>query len=136
MGVSDESTILLVDDEAVVRQVAERILKRAGYSVTTAPDGETALAILRQAGSRVALVMLDLQMPGMGGAACLARLRELDATLPIIVTTGGEPDAETEVGLRAAAQAIVRKPYDVQRLLAIVGNLLDRTGGGAAEARS
>jgi CheY-like chemotaxis protein len=133
MEVSLGRTVLVVDDEAAVRLLGERILRRAGYAVMTAPDGETALEMVREPGNQIGLVMLDLQMPGMGGQGCLTRLRAFDVALPVVVTTGGEPDPDTEEVVRKTAQATLKKPYELSQFLAAVREFLP--AGGTGERR-
>ena len=81
-------TILLVDDEEPLRDLGEQMLKRFGYRVLTAPDGETALEIYRQKGKAISLVILDIIMPGMGGRRCLEELLRIDPAARIVVSSG------------------------------------------------
>lgn len=79
--------VLVVDDDADVRTMIERVLGRAGFRVLTAQDGEAALQILRGE-QRIDVVLTDLQMPRMSGVALLRSIRELDQDVPVIVLTG------------------------------------------------
>ena len=65
-----KKSILLVDDDDLVRDLGERILKRAGYHVLTAANGKEALQVYKREQGKVALVILDLNMPEMGGKQC------------------------------------------------------------------
>jgi two-component system cell cycle sensor histidine kinase/response regulator CckA len=86
-------TVLLVEDEAAVRAVVGWQLEGMGYRVLTASSGEEAWQIFRRHGDRVALVVLDLVMPGMGGAALYRMLRQTNPELPVIVLSGYPPGA-------------------------------------------
>ena len=79
--------VLLVEDEPVTRVMIECRLRAAGYSVTSAPSGEAALALLGQL--RFALMITDLYLDGLDGMALMAKARGLDPELELIVLTGG-----------------------------------------------
>lgn len=81
-------TILVVDDEEGVREVAERILQEIGFQTITAADGRRALEIMEKVGDSVTAVLLDLSMPRMGGAETFRRLRALRPELPILMMSG------------------------------------------------
>jgi two-component system cell cycle sensor histidine kinase/response regulator CckA len=81
-------TVLVVDDESLVLTMAETILSDFGYKVLTAGNGQKALAILGQPGTKVDLVITDLVMPGMGGRELMERIRQLDPDLPVMPTSG------------------------------------------------
>jgi PAS domain S-box-containing protein len=103
--------VLLVDDEEGVLTLMRRFLERAGYSVRTASSGEEGLARFRESRGSLSAVILDLNMPGMGGDEALLAIRALDPELPVIVTSGY---SEEEVGRRCAGariSAVLPKPY-------------------------
>jgi type II secretory ATPase GspE/PulE/Tfp pilus assembly ATPase PilB-like protein/ActR/RegA family two-component response regulator len=123
---SDEPTILLVDDDAVNRTLARKLLQKHGYRVTEAGDGLEALDRLAQ--ERFTLMVLDLDMPRMGGREVLHRVRADVATvaLPVVVLTGThDENAEIEV-MEAGADDYVRKPIDPPRFAARVKAALRR----------
>jgi type II secretory ATPase GspE/PulE/Tfp pilus assembly ATPase PilB-like protein len=122
-------TILLVDDDVMLRHLATSILESGGYRVVAAEDGGDALQIV-DSGRDIALVVTDLRMPGMDGEAVLKRLRSkvTTAMLPIIVLTGSdEHDAEVRL-MDAGADDYIRKPIDPPRFLARVKAALRRAG--------
>jgi two-component system cell cycle sensor histidine kinase/response regulator CckA len=82
------ATVLVVDDESLVLTMAETILSDFGYKVLTASNGQKALAVLNQPGTKVDLVITDLVMPGMGGRELMERIRQLDPSLPVMPTSG------------------------------------------------
>jgi CheY-like chemotaxis protein len=81
-------TVLVVDDERLVLTMAETILADFGYKVLTASNGQKALQLLSQPGTRVDLVVTDLVMPGMGGRELMERIRQLYPDLPVMPTSG------------------------------------------------
>jgi type IV pilus assembly protein PilB len=119
--------ILVVDDDAVSRQLAASLLRSQGMRVSEATDGLEALARV-ESGPPVSLIVLDLAMPGIDGFEVLRRLRGRVATslLPIVVVTGAAGD-ETEVrSLDAGATDYVRKPLEADRFLARIRATLRR----------
>jgi two-component system cell cycle sensor histidine kinase/response regulator CckA len=115
-GAADRS-VLLVDDDPLVRRVAERALARAGWTVRCAGTGEDALEILLR--TPCDLMISDIAMPGMDGVA-LARLAlARQPGLPIILTSGYERTAEQDGG-EITSVAFLAKPYDQHELLATV----------------
>jgi CheY-like chemotaxis protein len=81
-------TILVVEDEEGVREVAERILQDIGFQTIGAEDGRHALDLMEEVGDRVTAVLLDLSMPRMGGAETFRRLRAERPNLPILMMSG------------------------------------------------
>jgi PAS domain S-box-containing protein len=113
---SGEERVLFVDDEEGLREVGRRILERAGYRVLTAESGEQALEICRQGPGKIDLVVLDLSMPGMGGAACLQEIKRAAPKVKVLVSSGwGLPDDRQ--GLEQA-DSYLAKPYRGVDLLA------------------
>ena len=81
-------TVLIIDDEPGVRDIAAMVMETHGATVLRAASGEEALAILRDPAGAVSLVLLDMTMPGMGGEEALRRLREIHPRLPVILMSG------------------------------------------------
>jgi signal transduction histidine kinase len=112
-------TVLLVEDEPAVRSVASRVLRRAGFRVLEAEDGEEALRHLARADA-VDLLLTDLVMPAMGGAALAATVRQDRPALPVIFTSGYADDhPELAAGLPEGG-CFLPKPYSPADLLACV----------------
>lgn len=81
-------TILVVDDEGVVRDVAVRMLQRNGYRALEAADGAEALRVFEDRHSEISAVLMDLVMPVMGGEEAFRAIREIDAKVPVIFSSG------------------------------------------------
>lgn len=115
--------ILVVDDEAPIMDVLSYNLKRAGYEVVMAWDGEQALALARR--ELPDLIILDLMLPKLDGLeVCRALRRERD--VPIIMLTARDEEIDRVVGLELGADDYVVKPFSVRELLARVKNVLRR----------
>ena len=118
-------TILLVDDEDLIRDLGSRILSKAGYSVLTASGGEEALEIYEQRGDEISLVLLDLIMPRMGGKKCLEGLLSLNPSIRVVIASGYSANGPIEDCLSAGATGFVNKPYDIRQVLEVVRKVLD-----------
>jgi DNA-binding response OmpR family regulator len=116
--------ILIVEDEPQLRGLLRLYLERAGYAVTDAGDGASALAAFAADGAD--LVILDLMLPGMQGEAVLEALRET-ADVPILITSAKRSDAERIAGLHLGADDYLAKPFNPHELTARVAAILRRT---------
>jgi diguanylate cyclase (GGDEF)-like protein len=116
--------VLVVDDEAVVRDFIARILELAGYVVEGVDGGEKAVARVALGG--VDLVLLDVMMPGVSGLATCRALKERagEAFLPVVLVTARSDTASRVEGLRSGADDYVAKPFDRDELLARVEAML------------
>lgn len=107
--------ILIIDDEASLRQTLARILQRAGYEVTTAESAELAISLINN--SNFDLVYMDIRMPGMAGVAALKIIHAKHPELPVILFTA-QPDINSAVeALRLGATDYLLKPLQPQVLL-------------------
>ncbi|MER5501501.1 MULTISPECIES: response regulator transcription factor [unclassified Streptomyces] len=119
--------VLLIEDDASVRDGMELVLRRHGYGVDTAATGELALALLDgPAGGRVELAVLDLMLPGMDGFEVCRRIRARTAALPIIMLTARGDDHDVVTGLEAGADDYVVKPVTAPVLEARIRAALRR----------
>ena len=118
-------TILLVDDEELVRNWGEELLTQVGYTVITAANGKEALVAYKASQAAISLVVLDLIMPEMGGKQCIVELLKLNPELRILVSSGYPIDSETRKFLEVSAKGIVPKPFKVKDLLQAVRSTLD-----------
>jgi len=109
-------TVLVVDDEQLVRDATRRSLERLGYSVIEAKDGQEAVERYLADRGSVDVVLLDAVMPRLNGHEALARLREVAPDLPIILTSGHLGPSDEEAALGAGASSLLVKPYTVAQL--------------------
>jgi DNA-binding response OmpR family regulator len=124
-------TILVVDDEFKIVQIARDYLEHAGFSVLTAGDGKSALAAARSAKPDV--VILDLGLPEMDGLDVARALRK-DSDVPIIMLTARGEETDKLVGLELGADDYVTKPFSPKELVARVRTLLRRIDAARANA--
>jgi CheY-like chemotaxis protein len=114
-------TVLLIDDEPLVRRAAAAMLADGGYCVVEAEGGADGLALFERARGEIALVILDRSMPGMPGEQVAVRLRELDADVPIVLLSGYPGPAPSA----AQAAAVLSKPVDAHTLLLTIRSAID-----------
>ena len=118
-----EQRILVVDDEPSIREVVSLYLKRSGFQVTTAQDGQVALDLLARQGFD--LVVLDLMLPKVDGLEITRRLRATTDT-PIIMLTARSEEIDRILGLELGADDYVTKPFSPQELVSRVRAVLRR----------
>jgi PAS domain S-box-containing protein len=115
-----KGTILLADDEDVVRMVSRSMLERAGFTVMTAANGEEAVHLFESARGSILCVILDLTMPVMGGEEAFNHIRALSRDVPVIVSSGYD---EHDIAPRFAGLGLsgfIQKPYTGSRLMDVV----------------
>jgi len=124
-------TILLAEDDEGVRKLAKRVLERAGYSVLAVKDGEEAVTRFKEDPERVALLLLDVVMPRLGGYDALKRIRAIRPDVPALFTSGYIDDAVRTSFELLEGRRLVQKPYVPDALLRAVRAVLDaHTGPG------
>lgn len=126
-------TILLVDDEEMIRELGRAILERQGYRVLQADDGISALDAFQRHAGEIDLVILDLTMPNLSGRETFRRLRELDPNVGVLLSSGYSTD-EFEPGELDGILGFVPKPYRIEELTAAVRTALDRINPGDESA--
>ena len=119
-----DRTVLVVDDEDSVRQVARNLLERAGYGVVTAADGIEALQALQKDKPSIHCVLLDLTMPRLGGAAAFQRLREVAPHVPVVLSSGYSVEEATRRFNREELGGFIQKPYQSECLLDTIARAL------------
>ena len=124
-------TILVVDDESKIVQLARDYLEHAGFAVRTASDGPTALASVRA--DKPDLVILDLGLPDMDGLDVTRTLRQ-DSSVPIIMLTARAEETDKLVGLELGADDYITKPFSPKELVARVRAVLRRLDASRANA--
>jgi PAS domain S-box-containing protein len=125
-------TILLVDDEKHLRDMAKRLLEGLGYNVLLAESGEEAEALYRQQHETIDLVILDVVLVGISGAETLDRLKEIDEQVRVLVSSGYSPDGEPKHLLRRGVCGFIQKPYGIEE----VSQAIQKALAGAVEGSS
>jgi two-component system, OmpR family, response regulator ResD len=123
-----DRTILIVDDEPIVRDVVARYLERDGYSILESADGDEARARIET--KPPSLVVLDVMLPGTDGLTLCRWIRER-GDIPVIMLTARGEEADRVVALDLGADDYVTKPFSPRELAARVRSVLRRTAAGA-----
>lgn len=113
-------TVLVIDDEPVVRNSASRLLRRLGYTALTAADGDEALRLYQHRDPVIDLVLIDLNMPGMDGHQCFVELRRIDPHVRAILSTGYGLDGKAEAAIQEGMVGFLPKPYNMTELADVV----------------
>jgi CheY-like chemotaxis protein len=114
-----EASVLIVDDDADLREALVELVREAGFSVLGAPGGKEALEILRK--SRPRLVLADLTMPDLDGVSFMDKALSMMEAAPVFVfITGALPSVTGDIGAR-----LLRKPVDIDQLLHVVSEVCD-----------
>ncbi len=117
--------ILLVDDETIILDVGRSMLVKMGYEVAVANGGEEAIRILSEIGDSINLVILDLIMPVMDGAATFDRIRKLYPQIPVLLSSGYAVSGQAEALLNKGCNGFIQKPYNIMELSHKVRTILD-----------
>lgn len=120
----NDKTILLVDDESLIRATLTKELGEAGFAVFTAESGAEAEEILKK--EQIDLVVTDLKMEGISGIQLLQKVKEADGNLPVIILTGFGDMYSAIEALRAGAEDYLLKPCAVEELVVRVTGCLEK----------
>ncbi len=118
-------TILVVDDEPGIREMAGDLLSMLGYTTLLAEDGAAACRVFREREGRIDLVLLDIIMPNMGGKETFETLRALSPSLPILLSSGYTVQGRAQEILDKGANGFLQKPYCLADLARAVRGILD-----------
>jgi CheY-like chemotaxis protein len=119
-------TVLLVEDDPVVRKMTARVLRRAGYTVIEAGDGLEALRMCSNPDTQFALVLSDMVMPALGGRDLATHVGRLRPGVPTLLMSGYTRDAMVHSAGMSATESFIEKPFTPDALAAKVRDVLDR----------
>ena len=112
--VEGEGTILLVDDEEMIINVAEEMIRALGYDVITASDGQEALDIYHKQKKRIDMVILDLIMPGMSGGETFDQLKEINTDVKVLLASGYSINGQASSIMKRGCNGFIQKPFSIQ----------------------
>ena len=118
-------TILVVDDDPQIHELTAEALEMLGYRVRLAGSGEQALEIYQEHQSAIDLVLLDLNMPGMGGHRCLKELLRINPAAKVVIASGYSAHGQGKAALSSGAKDFIGKPYQLKELAAMVRKVLN-----------
>lgn len=128
-------TILVVEDEAIIRRAAVRVLKRLGYRALTAEDGEAGYEVLRREGRRIALVVLDVVMPRLSGPELHQRMRKAGYRIPVLFMSGYAARSSGGIPGLDPTAPFLQKPWTVREFAEKLRETLDAHYSGVRAER-
>lgn len=123
-SIRGKETILLVDDEYAIIEVSMEFMKRMGYSVFTAKSGEEALELFKMQADSIDLIVLDLDMPGMGGLKCLEEMLSINPEANIMIASGYHGEDRSQSVISLGAKGFIGKPYSLFEFAAAIREIL------------
>lgn len=117
--------ILVVDDEEVMRHTADAILKKCGYEILTASDGEQALRIFEQRHAEIKGVLLDLVMPKKSGEQVYLEMKKIDSRVKVIMASGFKQDERVVFAMEQGVNAFIQKPYTLEKLAQVIHDVFN-----------
>ncbi len=118
-------TILVTDDEVIIRRTLQLMLKRMGYTVILASNGVEALEIFKKEQDHIDLIMLDMIMPVMTGLEALEKIREIDDSVPVIIASGYAQSEDMEKAQKLNVSGTLSKPYGAKLLGDSISSILE-----------
>jgi two-component system cell cycle sensor histidine kinase/response regulator CckA len=119
-------TILLVDDEEMIIDVGSQVLKKLGYEILTARHGKEAVEVYQQNRQRIAIVILDLTMPEMGGGETYDRLKEIDPDVKVLLSSGYSLGGQATEILNRGCDGFIQKPFSMRDLSQKLRQIIDQ----------
>ena len=110
-------TILIAEDDSVIRELLTEMLKTAGYELLTATDGVEAVEAFKNYGDKVKLIISDIGMPRMGGMEAMIFIREMSPSVPIIILSIWEDPAYKKIAKQIGVKDYMKKPFNVDELI-------------------
>ncbi|HSB05325.1 MAG TPA: response regulator [Thermodesulfobacteriota bacterium] len=122
----DQASILVIDDELIMREGCTRILSKEGWSVITAENGQQGLEGVQARPEEIDVILLDLMMPGMSGMEVLDQIQRIDPNLLVIVITGYATVESAVEAMKKGAYDFIPKPFTPDQLRIVVRRALER----------
>jgi signal transduction histidine kinase/CheY-like chemotaxis protein len=111
-----QATILLVDDEAMIIDVGQKMLERLGYRVLIARSGDEAINVFEKRRNKIALVILDMVMPEMGGGETYDRMKEIDGNVKVLLSSGYSLEGQAKEIVDRGCMGFIQKPFSLNDL--------------------
>ncbi len=119
-----KETVFLIDDDEMVADVSELILKNSGYDVVSAKSGKEAIEVYKENHSRIDMVILDMILPDMGGGDTYDRLKEINPGVKVLLASGYDIDYQGRDIMERGCDGFIQKPFNMNELLEKVRGIL------------
>lgn len=129
--VKGSETVLIVDDEDMIINVARAMLEKSGYRVVVAKDGEQAVDTVKRKGDDINLVILDLIMPGIDGGKAFDLIHEIQPAMPVILSSGYSLNGQAHDIMQRGCNGFIQKPFNIFELSKKVRKILDEAKSSA-----
>jgi two-component system cell cycle sensor histidine kinase/response regulator CckA len=123
--VRGKETVLLVDDEDMIIDVAQRMLKKLGYKVLTARDGKEAVEVFRKYRDKIDVIILDMIMPKMSGGEAFDRIKEMKPDVKVLLSSGYSINGQASEILNRGCNGFIQKPFNLQSLSKNLRSILE-----------
>ena len=120
-----DETVMVVDDEKLLRDIAGQILKSCGYDVLYAENGRVAVEMLKSRLNRIDLVLLDMSMPLKSGKETFVAMKALQPDIRVLLTSGFKQDERVSEALSMGVKGFLQKPYTIRSLSRMVREILE-----------
>ena len=120
-----DETVMLVNDEDMILDIGTEFLKLMGYRVVTAENGTQALQLYEEKSDEIALVVLDMVMPDMTGGDCFDKLRDVNPTVKVLLSSGYSVDGQASKILGRGCNGFIQKPFKIEHLSKKIREILD-----------
>ena len=125
-NVKGKESILVIDDEMVIRDLIKEGLEDLGYTVLTAEDGYTGVSLYKEKAGETDLIILDLILPKMSGKITYEKLKEIDPQVTVLLSSGYSQKGQAQELLDQGVQGFIQKPFRLKELAREIRKLLDR----------
>ena len=119
-----KETVFLIDDDEIVVDVSEMILKNSGYDVVIAKSGKEAIEVYKENHSRIDMAILDMILPDMGGGDTYDRLKEINPGIKVLLASGYDIDYQGRDIMERGCDGFIQKPFNMNELLEKVRGIL------------
>ena len=119
-----KETVLLIDDDDMIVDVSEMILKKSGYDVVSAKSGKEAIEVYKENHNRIDMVILDMILPDMGGGDTYDRLKEINPEIKVLLASGYDKDYQGSDIMERGCDDFIQKPFNMNELLEKIKGVL------------
>ncbi len=118
--------MLIIDDEEMIRELTKDILEMQGYNIITATNGFEGIETFEQQHANVDAVVLDMSMPMLSGYETFLKLREIDSSVPIVLSTGNSDSDDAQNLISQGVEGIAQKPYRMDEFISLIEKVISR----------
>jgi DNA-binding NtrC family response regulator len=121
---NDKETVLLIDDDDMVTDVAAQILNNSGYGVISAKNGKEAIEVYKANQDRIDMAILDMILPDMSGMDTYEKLKEINPGIKVLLASGYGIDSQASNIMERGCDGFIQKPFNMSELIKTIGDIL------------